>query len=88
MEILNQRGIQHVCGMNSSYQQYYLIYLVNANILYYFLNKKGSNILLKSTKYNRRKLQKCLELLSRTVDDILKITTKFNLSISQENLNE
>ena len=40
MEILDQSGIQHVCGMNPSYQQYYLIYLVNANILYYLTNQK------------------------------------------------
>ena len=43
---------------------------------------------MKSTKYNRRKIQKCLELLSKTVDDVWKNTTKFNLTISQENLNE
>ena len=43
---------------------------------------------MKSTKYNRRKIQKYLELLSQTVDDVWKNTCKFNLTISQENLNE
>ena len=53
-----------------------------------FKSKQKSDIILKSTKYNRRKIQKCLELLSQTVDDVWKNTTKFNLTISQENLNE
>ena len=37
-----------------------------------FKSKQKSDILLKSTKYNRRKIQKCLELLSQTVDDVWK----------------
>ena len=57
----------------------------------YFLfynSKKYSFILLKSTKFNRSKIQKYLELLSETLNDVQITTSKFNLSISQENLNE
>ena len=43
---------------------------------------------MKSTKINRSKIQNCLELLSEMVDDIWKITSKFNLTISQKNLNQ
>ena len=55
-------------------------------------DSKLSNILpnlpfLKSTKFDRRKIQKWLELLSKTVDDVWKTTSKFNLTIYQENLN-
>ena len=53
-----------------------------------FQIKKDSDIILKTTKYNRRKIQKYLELLSQTVHDEWKNTTKFKLTISQENLNE
>ena len=43
---------------------------------------------MKGTKFDRKKTQKCLELLSKTVDDAWKTNTYFNLTISQENLNE
>ena len=48
-------------------------------------SKKEIKITLKSTKFDRRKIQKYLELLSKTVDDVWKTTSKFNLTISQEN---
>ena len=53
-----------------------------------YISKEYYSISLKSTKFNRRKIQECLELLSKTVDDVWKTTSKFNLTISQENLNE
>ena len=43
---------------------------------------------MKSTEFNRRKIQKCLQLLSQTVDDVWRNANQFNLTISQENLNE
>ena len=33
-------------------------------------------------------MQKCLELISKTVDDLWENAGKFNLTISQDNLNE
>ena len=45
-------------------------------------SKKEIKITLKSTKFDRRKIQKYLELLSKTVDDVWKSTSKFNLTIS------
>ena len=51
-------------------------------------SNKESKITLKSTKFDRRKIQKCLELLSKTVNNVWKSTSKFNLTISQENLNK
>ena len=43
---------------------------------------------MKSTKFDRRKIEKYLELLSKIVDDVWKTTSKFNLTLSQENLNK
>ena len=62
-----------------------------SKFLYFLLSynlKKNSSILLKSIKYNRSKIQKCLELLNKIVDDVWETTSKFNLTISQYNLNE
>ena len=53
-----------------------------------YKSKNNSSISLKSTEFNRRKIQKCFELLSQTVDDVWKNISQFNLTISQENLNE
>ena len=57
----------------------------------YFLfynSKKYSFILLKSTKFNRSKVQNVLELFSKTVDYLWKTATNLNLNISQEHFNE
>ena len=52
-------------------------------------SKKDTSISLKSIKFNRRNIQKCLELLSETVDNVWENTTsKFNLTVFPENLNE
>ena len=53
-----------------------------------FQIKNDRFISLKTTKYDRRKIQKCLELLSQTVDNVWKNTSKFNLTIYQENSSE
>ena len=53
-----------------------------------FQIKNDRFISLKTTKYDRRKIQKCLELLSQTVDNVWRNTSKFNLTIYQENLSE
>ena len=73
--------------MNPSYQQYYLIYLECQYFVLSFKSKKDCSISLKSTKYNRSKIQKFLELLSQTVDDEWKNTINLNATLSQENLN-
>ena len=51
-------------------------------------SKKEGKITLKSTKFDRIKIQKCLELLSKTVNDVWKSTSKFDLTICQGNLNK
>ena len=48
--------------------------------------KKKSKIVLKSTKFERKKIQRCLELLSCTVEGVLKEKESFKINISQENL--
>ena len=41
-------------------------------------SKFASSIILKSTKFDRRKIQKCLELLSKSVEDVWKTTINLN----------
>ena len=41
-------------------------------------SKFDSSIILKSTKFDRRKIQKCLELLSKSVEDVWKTTINLN----------
>ena len=48
--------------------------------------KKKSKIVLKSTKFERKKIQRCLELLSCTVEGVWKEKESFKINISQENL--
>ena len=43
---------------------------------------------MKSTTFDRKKIQKCLELVPKTVDDVWKTAIKFNLTISQEIVND
>ena len=80
MKIFDQREIQHVCGMILNYRKHYHIYQVNVDILFCLIIKKKS-ISLKSSKFDRRKIKKCLELLSETVNDVWKTTTNFSLNI-------
>ena len=51
-------------------------------------SKKDSTISLKSTEFERGKIQKVLELLSKTVDDAWKTISNFNITVSQRNLNK
>ena len=46
------------------------------------------SISLKLTKYERRKIERYLELLSKAVNDLWKFTRDFNITVSQENLNK
>ena len=48
--------------------------------------KKGGKSELKSTKFERRRIQRALELLSLTVDGVWKKTQDFHIEISQEKL--
>ena len=48
--------------------------------------QKKSKIVLKSTKFERKKIQRCLELLSCTVEGVWKEKESFKINISQENL--
>ena len=50
--------------------------------------KKDCKSQLKSTKFERRKIQRALELLSHTVDGVWKKTDDFNIVISDEKLNK
>ena len=47
---------------------------------------KKSKIILKSTKFERIKIQRCLELLLCTVEGVWKEKETFKIKISQENL--
>ena len=48
--------------------------------------KKKSKIILKSTKFERIKIQRCLELLSCTVEGVWKEKESFKIKNSQDNL--
>ena len=50
------------------------------------MRPKKSKIILKSTKFKRIKIQRCLELLSCTVEGVWKEKESFKIKISQENL--
>ena len=54
----------------------------------FWYNSQTSKMTLKSTKFDRRKIQKFLKLLSKTINAVWKSTSKFNLTICQENLNK
>ena len=49
------------------------------------MRPKKSLISLKSTKFERIKIQKCLELLSCTVEGVWKEKNDFKIKLSQEN---
>ena len=50
------------------------------------MRPKKRNIVLKSTKFERIKIQRYLELLSCTVEGVCKEKESFKINISQENL--
>ena len=63
-------------NLSSKYQYLFLLYSV----------KNKNTVSLESTKFEQKGVQRCLELLSCTVDDVWKPTSSFQLNISHENL--
>ena len=53
-----------------------------------YKSKKDSDIILKSTKFEKIKIQRCLELLSYTVENVWKSSNDFKIEISQNNLDK
>ena len=83
MVISSQRVIQNICRINLSYVLFYQTYLVHVNILYCHMRPKKSVIFLKSTKFERIKIQIYLKLLLYTFEGVWKEKDEFHIEICQ-----
>ena len=83
---MDQKGIQHVCGMIITYQTYYLFYQVNVNILFCRTIQKGIVLFYWNQQILIEKQYKNIYNYYKKRRWSIENYDQFNLTISQENL--